>query len=196
MKGEKYLWAIIIMIFIGVGIVFGYLFFHDQEVRALNAGSPTNAAQYQMLKYTTIGAGVTVDVLILVWILKTRLAELPKTKRLKLSVKEPGKGETKPKLLKVRVAEPGKKEEKPKLLKLRAAEPEEEKKLKVRAVELSPAEKEGRIKEIIDKFWAEKGEASMDEVVRESAKYGITKRDVEKYIEDEKKRGKLDTKSA
>lgn len=199
MKGEKYIWAVVVMVVMIFVTIFCFFLLQDMEVRENNAGAPGNAANYAMLKFTSLGAGIGMEILLVAWIARTRLSEMPKVagagKKVKLKVSEPGKAE-KPKLLKVRVAEPGKKEEKPKLLKLRAAEPEEEKKLKVRAVELSPAEKEGRIKEIIDKFWAEKGEASMDEVVRESAKYGITKRDVEKYIEDEKKRGKLDTKSA
>ncbi|GEM_PF-5908246 len=111
MKGEEYAWTIVVMGFVGVGTVFGYLFLQDQEVRALNEGSPGNAAQFCMLKYTAIGAGIGIEALILLSILKTKLAERPKTRRIKLRVTE----QPKPQPLKLRVVEPHQKKRRIKL---------------------------------------------------------------------------------
>lgn len=167
------------MVFIGVAIVFGYLFLQDRQAKATTAGTLQTADQYGTLKYGVICGGLGAEVLVVLWMVKMRLVERP----------------PKPKLLKVGVVEPGQKGKKPKLLKIRAAEParkgKEPKLVKLRAVGLTPAEKERRIKKIIDSLWAKRGEASMDEIVNAAAKQGIDKRDVEKFLEHEKKRGRL-----
>ena len=112
---------------------------------------------------------MALEVLILSWGAKTKLAERPK--RLKVHIAEPGKKE-KRKPLRIRVVEPSKKEEK--------------RIMKLKAVELTQAEKDSRIKEVIETFWKKKGEASMDEIVSEAAKHGIDRRDVERFIDSEK----------
>lgn len=144
MKSEKYVWMIVWMAIIGVLVVFGFILLQDQEVRALNAGSPGNAAQFSTLKYTTIGAGVGVEVLILLWGLKMKLAERPKIERIKLRVAEGPK----PERIKLRVAELGRKE-KERRVKLRVVEPgkkEKKHRIKLRVAEPTQAEKKRRTK--------------------------------------------------
>ena len=190
----------VVVIFV---VVLGFFFLQDMETKALTTGASVSASQYATLKYVTLGIGVVMEVTMLALVAKTKLAERPKVERIKLRVPE-----EKPELIKVRVAEPGRKEKerlkvriaepgkkvKPELFKIRVVEPgirEEKRIMKFKAVELTQAEKEGRIKEVIETFWKKKGEASMDEVVGEAAKHGIDRRDVERFIESEKKRGRL-----
>lgn len=110
--------------------------------------------------------------------MKVRVAGGPKPGLVKLRAVEPAQ-KSKDQKIKLRIIEPGKKDD--------------ERRIKLRVAELSPDEKERRIKEIVRVLWAKKGEASMDEVADEAAKQGIGKRDIEKFIENEKKRGSLDT---
>jgi tetrahydromethanopterin S-methyltransferase subunit B len=91
MKVERYMWTIVLMVFLGAVFVMGFMFAQDQESRAMentpgHNPAPSTAADYHNMKYGIIVAGIFTEVLFGFWIWRTARVEQTKYGLVKLVV--------------------------------------------------------------------------------------------------------------